>query len=201
MSSLTTTLDEHVGRLRRYWRQHRAFPPIADLTEVLGMRSTGGVFKTLNRLVDAGVLERVGRRYAPSESFFALPLLGPVRAGHPQTADAGQAPETLSLEGYLVEHPERTVYCRVKGDSMTGAGLLGGDIVVVEHAAAPRVGDIVVAVVDNEITVKYLRGDGSPETWWLEPANPAYPAIHPETSLEVLGVVVGAFRRFSRLAR
>ena len=58
-------------------------------------------------------------------------------------------------------------------------------------------GDIVVAAVDNQITVKYLRTDRSTR-WHLEPANPAYDVISPVGSLEVLGVVVGSFRRFDR---
>jgi SOS-response transcriptional repressor LexA len=171
---------------------------MTELAELLGMRSTGGVFKTLNRLVDIGLLKRVGSRYAPSDAFFGLPLVGPVRAGLPQPADAGQAPELLSVETFLVDRPDQTIYCRVKGDSMVGAGLLDGDIVVVEREAQAKVGDIVVAVVDNEITIKYLRGSFEQQMWWLEPANPGYEAIRPQGSLELLGVVVGSFRRIRR---
>ena len=92
MPSLTPALDQHLARLRVYWRQHRTFPAIAELTTVLRMASTNGVHKTLGRLVDEGLLDRVGSRYAPTEAFFALPLVGPARAGLPQPADAGQAP-------------------------------------------------------------------------------------------------------------
>lgn len=87
------------------WRRHHSFPPMAQLAVALKMKSTGGVFKTLNRLVDAGLLERVGRRYSPTEAFFALPLLGPVRAGVPQQADATQSPKVLSLENFLIDNP------------------------------------------------------------------------------------------------
>lgn len=55
-----------------YWREHRTFPVISELATVLGMKSTNGVHKTPNRLVDEGLLERVGSRYAPPEAFFAL---------------------------------------------------------------------------------------------------------------------------------
>jgi DNA-binding IclR family transcriptional regulator len=76
MADLTTTLDQHLAKLCVYWRQHRTFPAIAELTTVLGMASTNGVHKTLARLVDEGFLDRVGTRYAPSDAFFALPLVG-----------------------------------------------------------------------------------------------------------------------------
>lgn len=198
MSSLTTSLNQHLGALRLHWRRHRAFPSMEGLAVVLGVKSKGGVHKTLGRLVDEGLLERVGSRYAPTEAFFALPLVGPARAGLPQPADAGQAPEALCVESFLIDHPDQTVYCRVKGDSMKDAGLLDGDIAVVDRSTPAKAGDIVVAVVDDEITVKRLRANGLPETWVLEPANPAYAVIHPQGSLEMLGVVVGSFRRFRR---
>lgn len=188
---------QHLNALRTHWKAQKAFPSMAKLTEVLGLASTGGVFKALGRLVDAGYLERVEGRIAPTKKFFALPLLGTVRAGLPQPADQDEGYDVVSIEDYLVDHPERTSFCRVKGDSMRDAGLMDGDMVVVEANAPTKPGDIVVAVVDNQLTVKYLRTDKSKQ-WRLEPANSAYDVIIPTGSLEVLGVVVGSFRRFDR---
>lgn len=187
----------NLSALRTYWKRHKAFPAMAKLTEVFGMASTGGVFKALGRLVDAGYLERANGRIAPTKKFFALPMLGTVRAGLPQPADQDQEFELMNLDDYLVDHPERTSFCRVKGDSMRDAGMLHGDIVVVEANSPTKPGDIVVAVVDNEVTVKYLRTDEA-GAWVLEPANPAYDVIVPQGSLEVLGVVTGLVRRFDR---
>jgi repressor LexA len=187
----------HLTALRTHWKRHKAFPSMAKLTEVLGMASTGGVFKALGRLVDAGYLERVDGRIAPTKKFFALPLLGTVRAGLPQPAGQDESFDLINVEDYLITHPDRTSFCRVKGDSMRDAGLLDGDMVVVEANSPTKSGDIVVAVVDNEITVKYLRADKS-GAWRLEPANSAYDVIVPSGSLEILGVVIGSFRRFDR---
>lgn len=189
--------SKHLNALRTYWKRHKAFPSMAKLAEVLGMASTGGVFKVLGRLREAGYLERVGGRVAPTKKFFALPLVGTVRAGLPQPADQVEDYELMSVDDYLIEHPERTSYCRIKGDSMRDAGLLDGDFVALEANSPTKPGDIVVAVVDNEITVKYLRTNNSGE-WHLAPANPAYDIITPTGSLEVLGVVIGSFRRFDR---
>lgn len=188
---------QHLNALRAHWKAQKAFPSMAKLTEVLGLASTGGVFKALGRLVDAGYLERADGRIAPTKKFFALPLLGTVREGLPQPADQSDGYDVVSVEDYLVGHPERTSFCRVKGDSMRDAGLLDGDMVVVEANSPTKSGDIVVAVVDNQVTLKYLRTDKS-TGWRLEPANPAYDVIKPTGSLEVLGVVVGSFRRFDR---
>ena len=103
----------------------------------------------------------------------------------------------VSVEDFLVDHPERTSFCRVKGDSMRDAGLLDDDVVVVQGNSPTKPGDIVAAVVDNQLTLKYLGTDKT-TGWRLEPANPTYDVIKRAGSIEVLGVVVGSFRRFDR---
>lgn len=191
------TPDKHLDSLRIHWKANKSFPSMAKLADVLGLASSGGVFKVLGRLVDQGYLERVDGRIAPTKKFFALPMLGDVRAGLPQEAgqDAGQ--ELVSVEDFLVRHPERTVFCRARGDSMTGAGIFDNDMLVVERNTPTKPGDIVAAVVDNELTVKYLY-PAYDTGWVLRAANPAYLDIKAKASLEVLGVVVGVFRRFDR---
>jgi SOS-response transcriptional repressor LexA len=82
----------------------------------------------------------------------------------------------------------------VKGDSMNGAGIQAGDTVVVEKRATAKVGDIVIAIVENEFTLKYL--DKEKDKFVLRPANLAYPVIRPKGSLEIFGVVVGQFRKY-----
>jgi len=82
----------------------------------------------------------------------------------------------------------------VKGDSMIEAGIQPGDIAVVEKRHDARAGDLVVAIVDGEFTLKTLareKGD-----YVLQPANPAYPVIRPKGSLEIFGVVVGVVRKY-----
>lgn len=187
--------NKHLDALRVYWKEHKAFPSMARLADVLGLASSGGVFKVVGRLVDAGYLERVDGRIAPTRQFFALPVLGQVRAGLPQPEDQSAGQEMVGVEDYLVRHPERTVFCRVRGDSMKDAGMLDGDMVVVERNRPTQAGDIVVALVDNDMTVKYLYPLKSAGGWVLKPANPDYPDIIARQSLEILGVVVGVFRR------
>ena len=79
--------DIRLNALRAYWKGHKAFPSMAKLTDVLGVASSGGVFKVISRLVEAEFLQRIEGRIAPTKRFFALPLLGSVRAGVPQPAD------------------------------------------------------------------------------------------------------------------
>lgn len=188
--------DKHLAALRTYWKRHNAFPAMAKLCEVLGLSSTSSVFAAVGRLTEAGFLERVEGRIAPTRKFFARPVLGPVRAGIPQPVSQEQ-PEVLTLDDYLIDDPNRTSLHRVRGDSMRDAGILDGDLVVVEHNAPTRPGDIVVACVDSELTVKTLRLDPQGR-YFLEPANSAFKPIHPRTSLEILGVVISVARRLRR---
>ena len=112
----------------------------------------------------------------------------PVRAGFPNPAEdsAGMA---LDLNTLVVKHPISTFYLRVEGNSMEGAGINGGDIVVVDKSLQPKSGDIVVAAVDGEFTLKHLKLDGAEA--WLVAAHPDYPplALHEATDAALWGVV------------
>ena len=188
--------DKHLAALRTYYKQTGAFPSMPRLCDVLGLSSTSSVFALVGRLTKAGYLDRVDGRIVPTKLFLARPLLGSVRAGQPQPADQSE-PAVLTLDDYLVDEPNRTSLHRVRGDSMRDAGILEGDLVAVEHNAPAGPGDIVVAVVDGDITVKTLRRDADGK-YFLEAANPAYGPIRPKSSLELLGVVVSVCRRVRR---
>ncbi|MBP4049439.1 translesion error-prone DNA polymerase V autoproteolytic subunit [Chromobacterium violaceum] len=125
-----------------------------------------------------------------------LPLaLSPVRAGFPSPADDCMD-ASLNLQDYLVADPPATFMVRVQGDSMRDAGILDRDLLVVDKGLAPRHGDIVVAVVDGEFTVKRLhRKDGRCA---LLAANPAYPPIVPEDGqeLQIWGVATACVRKW-----
>src|ERR1700682_1352751 len=148
------------------------------------------------RLKLAGFVESTpDRRLAPTRNFFQRPLAeAPVHAGLPNPIDDGPA-DALTLDDYLIEHPSRTVLVRVKGDSMIDAGVLDGDLVVVEKRAGARRGEIVVAIVDNQFTLKRL--DLERGRFILRPENKAYPIIRPEGTLEIFGVMVGLVRKIA----
>lgn len=188
--------DKHLVTLRDYYKRVGAFPSTPKLCEVLGLSSTSSVFALIGRLSAAGYVERTEGRVVPTKRFFARPLLGSVRAGQPQPADQSE-PEVITLDDYLIDQPNRTSLHKVRGDSMRDVGILEGDLVAVEQNAPTAPGDIVVALVDGEITVKTLRRDDEGK-FYLEAANPAYPPIRAKTSLEVLGAVVSVCRRVRR---
>ena len=112
-------------------------------------------------------------------------------------ADAGDG---LDLNELLVHRPAATFFVRAAGDSMTGAGIRPGDILVVDRSLEARDGSIVIACVDNEFTVKFLRSDG--ERWYLQPANRKYKPITFSEGMElrIFGVVTAVIHQFVKLS-
>lgn len=129
-------------------------------------------------------------------SALPLPLFGSrVPAGFPSPAD-DHLEDSLDLNAHLVQHPAATFFVRVQGDSMTGAGIHHGDLLVVDRAREPKSGAIVVAVINGELTVKRLKIEG--EGVWLMPENPRYPALEIREGMDLViwGVVAHAVRSF-----
>ena len=184
----------YLSALQDYYARHRALPSYASIGGLLGLRSKSSVAALVARLKLAGLVESTpDRRLAPTRRFFARPLAeSPVQAGLPNPIDDAPA-DALTLDDYLIEHPSQTVFVRVKGDSMQDAGILEGDLVVVEKRGTARRGDIVVAIVDNQFTLKRL--DLEQGRYLLRPENKAYPVIRPEGALEIFGVMVGLVRK------
>ena len=119
-----------------------------------------------------------------------------VRFGGGLGEKAGMTSLAAYPTDYLIENKEATYILKVKGDSMIGAGIREGDLVIVERTNAPRVGDIVIAEVDGEWTMKYLRKRG--ETLYLAAANPRYKPIVPKEELKVVAVVTAVVRKYTR---
>jgi repressor LexA len=184
----------YLARLQDYYTEHRALPSYASIGSLLGLRSKSSVAALVARLKLAGFVESTpDRRLAPTRRFFARPLAAnPVRAGLPEAADDVEA-DALTIDDYLIERPSETVLIRVKGDSMIDAGILEGDLVVVEKRHDARKGEIVVAIVDNQFTLKRLDVDRG--EFILRAENKGYAPIRPEGALEIFGVMVGLVRK------
>jgi repressor LexA len=161
---------------------------------MLGLRSKNAVYKLINKLERLKVLGRDAKgRLIPGSIAFPLKMLGTVEAGFPSPAEEALA-DSLSLDELLVQNPEATFLLKVSGDSMSGAGILPGDMVLVDRGEVPKNGDIVIAEVDGEWTMKYLRKRGDGVT--LLPANPLYKPIRPKKELKIAGVVTAVVRKY-----
>ena len=128
----------------------------------------------------------------------ATPLLasGNVAAGFPSPAET-YTEKPLDLNNLLIYRPAATFFIRVSGDSMTGAGIQSGDILVVDKSLTARDGSVVIAILDGDFTVKqfHRRRDGSV---WLVPANPQFPSIHvtDRPDFSIFGVVTACIHQF-----
>ena len=119
-----------------------------------------------------------------------LPLfLSPVRAGYPSPAD-DHVDIRLDLNQHLVRHPSATFFLRVEGDSMLGAGIHPGDLLIADRSLRPNNNQVIIALVEGEFTVKRFRRKDKGKVY-LEAANPDYKPIEitPDTGFEVWGVV------------
>jgi len=165
------------------------------MLSLFGFSSKNAVFKLINKWVEAGFIKKESGKLAPTPRFFALPMLGLIKAGYPILAEENR--NYLTLDDYLIEDPTSAFLLKVSGDSMTGVGIFEGDIVVIERKRQASIGDIVLAQIDHEWTLKILRRDRMKRTNYLEAANPKYPAFRPRESLEIFGVVKAVVRKFN----
>jgi DNA polymerase V len=126
-------------------------------------------------------------------------FITPVQAGFPSPAD-DFIERRLDLNQYLVSHPVATFMVRASGDSMTGAGIFPGDLLIVDTSIEPKDGMIVVAVIDGEFVLKRLIKNRNRII--LAPENPAYPMteIHDGMDFTVWGVVTHSVHTHKRHA-
>ena len=121
-----------------------------------------------------------------------------IRAGFPSPAE-DYLHDSLDFNRDLIKHPEATFYGRVEGDSMINSGICDGDIAVIDRSIEPEHGDVVVAYIDREFTVKYLDLSHKKEGYIeLRPANEAFTPIRidRDNNFEVWGVVIWTIKKW-----
>lgn len=188
-------LADKIRTLRQFWRQERRAPTYAEMLDLFGYKSKNAVFGLLKKLGEMGYVSKDenGRIAFLPKMTGTVRILGSVAAGFP-TQEEQQDAEAITLDDYLVKNPDNTFMLTVRGDSMIDAGILPGDIVLVEKGPQPNMNDIVVARVDDEWTLKYFMRDAAGVR--LDPANPKYKFIRPRHSLEIGGIVRAVIRKY-----
>jgi repressor LexA len=190
----------HLRRLRDTYARMGCFPSYSRMAEALGFKAKNAAFKFTQRLIATGHLAKsVGGRLAPGPSFFTLDLSDDeVRAGFGAGGDATGLVQAQALDQLLVARPSKTVLVKVRGDSMVDAGILSGDVAVVEASVQATHGDIVVAEIDGMHTIKEFRTDrGRPR---LMPHGVDTQAVDARETLNIIGVVRGIVRSYRPLA-
>lgn len=202
-----TTLTDKQRALFEFIETHqrdKGYPPtIREIGRAFGFRSTGTVRDHLRAIVAKGYLKKLRRKSrgvmplawpgALRGQWPALPILGRVPAGGPLLVEEN-VEGTVDLSREF--GGENVFALKVRGDSMVEAGVCDGDLVVVRAQEVADNGQIVVALVDGEATVKRLSRRGS--RLWLAPANARYEPIPVGGDTKIIGRVIGVIRSYER---
>jgi len=179
-------------------------PTVREIAAGLGIASTNAVAGHIAALRRKGLLEKLPGKSrglkVPDQGARnqrLVPVLGRIAAGRPIHAEENLEGHIVA-DPFMVREPDDTFVLKVEGDSMNGDGILPGDYIFVRRQPVAHNGEIVVALIEDEATVKrYFQDDEG--TIRLEASNPAYPdmAFHGDdgTRFEILGIMTGLYRR------
>ena len=210
MAKQLTKRQQTVLEAIRSWIRERGYPPtIRELGKLLGIRSLRGVTTHLDAIAKKGFLKREPRArsislldlVAPFEQALRVPIVGRIRAGEPVLAQE-QVEGHVVVDGAWIgalpsKEPTAHFALKVRGDSMINAGILQDDFVIVRQQPTAQDGDIVVALLGDEATIKRFFRDGDHVR--LQPEHPSMEPliVTKQQPLAVLGKVVAVFRQLA----
>ncbi len=198
MSSMKVkrTLQEVEKKITAFFLDTGRMPSYSEIAEIIGVRSKSVAHFWVVKLLDEGILQKDSKGFLSlTRNPRALKLAGEVCAGIPTSAEEDMR-GIVSFDEYLVRHPETSFLLSVTGDSMIDAGIREKDMVIVESKREPKNGDIILAEVDGNWTMKYFCRKGKMVT--LEAANPKYPPIIPQMDLRIAGVITAVIRKYHK---
>lgn len=181
-------------KLISFFISHKRMPSYSELASLYGFKSKNAAYSLANNFIKENILAKDSKGFLiPGNQFHGVQVLGTVQAGFPTFASEDKG-EHLSLDEWLVNDHDATYLLKVSGDSMMNAGILEGDYVVVERTQDYKIGDIVIAEINDEWTMKYLRKKNGKH--YFEAANDNYPDIHPDGELKIHAVVRSSVRKY-----
>jgi SOS regulatory protein LexA len=177
-----------------FFRDQGRMPSYSEICELFEYKSKNAAFRLVKKLIDSGFLTKSAKgKLVPCNPLKPLRVLGEVQAGFPTPAEE-QVLDTISLDEYLIGNAQASFLLRVSGDSMSEEGIMPGDLVIVERGRTPKNGDVVVAQMDEEWTLKFFeRKNGQIR---LIPGNKKYPVLIPKQELKMGGVVTSVVRKY-----
>ncbi|OGI06542.1 MAG: repressor LexA [Candidatus Margulisbacteria bacterium GWF2_35_9] len=188
-------ISDALNKLRSFYANNDRLPSLKEIADLLDYSSRNSAVYLVNKLIELNFIRRGLNGKLISTDLFhqKIKFLGSVTAGFP-TPEEEELKQSLSLDEFLISKPQATFMLEVKGDSMINAGIMPKDFVLVEKGKTVHSGDIVIAQVDGEWTMKYYRKVG--KNIFLEAANPKYPPIYPKQELTIAGIVVSVCRKY-----
>jgi SOS regulatory protein LexA len=185
-------------KIESFYKDNKRMPSYSEMMKLFGFKSKNAVFKVVEKLINSRIVakDHLGR-LIPSETFTediaSVPMLGFVTAGFPATVEE-ELTDKVNLDELLIKNKPLTYMLEVDGDSMIDAHIEPGDMVLVEKTNQAKDGQIIIAEVDGEFTMKYFRKSGAKV--WLEPANKNYKPIYPKHSLNINAVLKAVIRKY-----
>ena len=199
---MTERQKQLLNLIKDYMQEHGYPPTISEMAKALKVRSKNAIAKLLSALAEQGFIKKDGkvRGIRVFDEFgnelksgtLPVPLIGTVPAGSPVMVEEN-IEEWINLPSSLTRGRKDVFLLQVRGDSMIEAGILEGDLVIVRPIREARNGDIVVALLHDEATVKrFIEIKGRK---YLKPENHRYGNIYPEGEWMIQGKVVGVIRQ------
>ncbi len=187
-------LQNRIREIELFYHKNGRMPSYAEIGALLGFRSKDSSFKLVEKLEKLKIVvrDKTGR-LIPKSLAMHVKVLGTVEAGFPSPAEE-ELTDTVSLDDLLIKNREATFLLKVSGDSMKDAGIMPGDMVIVDRGMHPKSGHIVIAQVDGAWTMKYLEKRG--DSFCLVAANANYKPIRPKNELKIAGVVTAVVRKY-----
>lgn len=193
MENLTQKQKEFFENLKEHFGSN-ALSSYENIKEIFGYKSKNSIKQYVEILKRKElIVENNGNLYINSNQFGAPLVLTSVKAGFASIMD-DKIEKRISMDGILEINSPSTFVFKVSGDSMCEIGILDGDYVIVKKTPNANVDDVVLAIVDNEFTLKTYKKDA--QGVYLKPENKDYPIIRPKYSLSIFGVALGITRRF-----
>lgn len=173
---------------------NKALPSYEKIKQDFSFKSKNSIKQYVEVLKKENLLEEIeGNLYISQNQFGAILATTSVKAGFASIMD-DKIEKRISMDDVLEINSPSTFVFKVSGDSMCEIGILDGDYVVIKKTPEARIGDIVLAVVDNEFTLKTYKKDS--KGYYLKPENSDYPIIRPKETLTIFGVALGITRKF-----
>ena len=202
---LTERQREVYDFILAFRRQNGCSPSIPEIQKEFGIRSPNGVAGHLQALQAKGFITRDPERGSRQidipgagptrERLYDVPVFGNIPAGSPLEIPASRSEACITVDDTTLGFKPQTgcFALKVRGESMKDAGILNGDIVIIQPTPSPRANQIVAALIDGESTLKRLVRLRN--RWFLKAENPAFPELHPREDLVIQGVVRTVIRK------
>ena len=186
--------NDYKSKLIRFYNRDRRMPTYSEMMNLFDFKSKNAVSRLVDKFIEEGIVakDHLGRLIADA-SWDSIPMLGSVKAGFPSDVSE-ELTDTINIDEYLVANKDNSYMLTVDGDSMIDAHIADGDMVLVEKTNTAKDGQIVIADVDGEFTMKYFKKNG--DKVWLEPANKEFKPIYPKMYLNITAVVKAVIRKY-----